>query len=66
MTSKITYYNGEEIQGSFCEQELKKTKHDIFGIEKNIKQKGNKNLLKWLGYNDSFNSCVDNKDINKL
>ena len=32
---KITYYNGEEIQGSFYEQELQKTKQDIFRIEKN-------------------------------
>ena len=35
MTYKITDYNGEEIQGSFYEQELQKTKEDIFRIEKN-------------------------------
>ena len=29
VTYKITDYNGEEIQGSFYEQELQKTKHDI-------------------------------------
>ena len=34
VTYKITDYNGEEIQGSFYEQELQKTK-DIFRIEKN-------------------------------
>ena len=66
VTYKITDYNGEEIQGSFYEQELQKTKQDIFRIEKIIKQKGNKSLVKWLGYNDWFNSRVDNKDINKL
>ena len=66
MTYKITDYNGGEIQGSFYEQELQKTKQDIFRIEKIIKQRGNKSLVKWLGYNDSFNSWVDNKDINKL
>ena len=65
VTYKITDYNGEEIQGSFYEQELQKTKQDIFRIEKIIKQQGNKSLVKWLGYNDSFNSWVDNKDINK-
>ena len=37
VTYKITDYNGEEIQGSFYEQELQKTKQDIFRIEKNIK-----------------------------
>ena len=66
VTYKITDYNGEEIQGSFYEQELQKTKQDIFRIEIIIKQQGNKNLVKWLGYNDSFNAWVDNKDINQL
>ena len=65
-TYKITDYNGEEIVGSFYEQELQKTKQDIFRIEKMIKQQGSKSLVKWLGYNDSFNSWVDNKGINKL
>ena len=37
MTYKITDYDGEEIQGSFYKQELQKTKHDIFRIEKNNK-----------------------------
>ena len=65
VTYKITDYNGEEIQGSFYEQELQKTKQDIFRIEKK-NQQGSTSLIKWLGYNDSFNSWVDNKGINKL
>ena len=63
MTYKITDYNGEEIQGSFYEQELQRTKQDIFRIEKIIRQQGNKSLFKWFGYNDSFNSWFDNKEI---
>ena len=55
VTYKITDYNEEEIQGSFYERELQKTKQDIFGIEKIIRQQGNKSLVKWLGFNDSFN-----------
>ena len=66
VTYKITDYNGEEIQGSFYEQELQKTKQDILRIEKIIKQQRNKNLVKWLGYHDSFKLWVDNKDIKKL
>ena len=31
-TYKITDYNREKIQGSFYEQELQKTKQDIFRI----------------------------------
>ena len=49
VTYKITDYNGEEIQGSFYEQELQKTKQDIFRTEKIIRQQGNKSLVKWLG-----------------
>ena len=37
LTYKITDYNGEEIQGSFYEQELQKTKEDIFRLDKNYK-----------------------------
>ena len=66
VTYKITDYSGEEIQGSFDEQELQKTKQNTVRIEKIIKQQGNKSVVKWLGYHDSFNSWVDNKDINKL
>ena len=46
VTYKITDYNGEEIQGSFYEQELQKTNQDIFRIEKIIRQQGNKSLVK--------------------
>ena len=56
VTYKITDYNREEIQGSFYEQDLQKTKQDIFRIEIIIRQQGNKSLFKWLSYNDSFNS----------
>ena len=67
MTYKITDYNGEEeIQGLFYEQELQKTTQDIFRIEKVLKRKGDKSLMKWIGYSDAFHSWVDNKDINKL
>ena len=45
MTYKVTDYNGEESQSSFCEQELQKTKQDIFRVEKIIKQQGSKILL---------------------
>ena len=38
VTYRITDYNGEEIQGSFYEQELQKTKQDIFRIDKIVQQ----------------------------
>ena len=62
-TYKITDDNGEEIRGTFYEQELQKTTQEIFRIEKIIRKRGNKSLVKWLGYPESFNSWVDNKDL---
>ena len=53
----------KKLKGRFTKKELQKTKQDIFRIEKIIKQQGNKSLVKWFGYNDSFNSWVDNNAI---
>ena len=63
---KITDYNGEEIQGSFYEQELQKTSQKTFRIEKVLKRQGDKSLVKWKGYPMSFNSWIDTKTIVKL
>jgi len=63
ITYKIVDYNNEEIKGSFYEQELQKATQELFRIEKIIKKKGNKSLVKWLGYPDTFNSWVDNSDL---
>ena len=64
VTYKITDYDGEEINGSFYE--LQMTKQDIFRIEKILRQQGNKSLVKWLGYNDSFNSWIDSNNVKQL
>lgn len=66
ITYKITDYNEEEIQGTFYEQELQKTNQQIFRIEKVIRRRGDKLLVKWLGYPDSFNSWIDNKELIRL
>ena len=66
VTYKIIDYNGEEIQGTFYEQELQNTKQEIFRIEKVIKKGKNKSLVKWLGYPETFNSWIDNKQLIKL
>ena len=49
-------FNGEEIVGTFYENELQKTNQKEFRIKKVIKRKGDKLYFKWRGYNDSFNS----------
>ena len=55
--------NGEEIIGTFYENELQKTNQKKFRIEKVLKKKGGKLYVKWKGYDNSFNSCIDKKDI---
>ena len=55
VTYKITDYNGEEIQGSFYEQELQK-RHEHISNWKGIKTQGDKSLVKWMGYPKWFNS----------
>ena len=66
VTYKITDYNGEEIQGSFYEQELQKTSQDVFRIQKILRRKGDKSLVKWVSYYDAINSWIDAKTIEKL
>ena len=54
---------GEEIIGTFYEKDLQKTSQDEFRIEKVIKGKSDKLYIKWKGYDNSFNSWIDKKDI---
>ena len=54
---------GEEIIGTFHENELQKTNQKEFRIEKVLKKKGDKLYVKWKGYDNSFNSWIDKKDI---
>ena len=50
--------SGEEIIGSFYEKEFQKTSQK----EKVLKRKGDKLYVKWIGYDNRFNSCIDKKD----
>ena len=62
-TYVINDLKGEEIIGIFYENESQDTKHNGFRIEKVIKRKGEKLYGKWKGYDNSFNSWIDKKDI---
>ena len=62
-TYVINDLNGEEIVGTFYQKELQKTNQKELRIEKVIKKKGDKLYVKWKGYNNSFNSWIDKKDI---
>ena len=62
-TYVINDLNGEEIIGRFYEKELQKTNQQEFRIEKVIRRKGDKLYVKWKGYDNSFNSWIDKKDL---
>ena len=59
----INDLNGEKIIGTFYEKELQKINQKEFRIEKVIKTKGDKFYVKWRGYDNSFNSWIDKKDL---
>ena len=45
---------------------MQKTNQDVYRIERVIRKRGDKSLVKWVGYPESFNSWVENKDLIKL
>ena len=47
----------------YLKMNCKKTIQEEIRINKVIKKKGDKLYLKWKGYDNSFNSCIDKKDI---
>ena len=57
----------QEYEGSFYEQELQKTKEELFRIEKVLKWKkvnGQKlGRVKWIGYDNSYNSWLPESEI---
>ena len=62
-TYTISDLNGEKVIGTFYEIELQKTNQKEFRIEKVFKRKGDKLYVKWKGYDNSFNSWINKKDI---
>ena len=62
-TYTITDLNGEPITGTFYEKELQKTNQKEFRIEKILKRKGDKLYVKWKGYDNSFDSWFNKKNI---
>ena len=62
-TYAINDLNSEEVIGTFYENELQKTNQQEFRIEKVMKKKGDELYAKWKGYDNSFNSWIDKKDL---
>ena len=62
-TYTISDLNGVPITETFYEKELQKANQKEFRIEKVLKRKGDKLYVKWKGYDNSFNSWINKKDI---
>ena len=62
-TYVINDLNVEEIIGTFYENELQGTSQKELRTEKVLKKKGDKLYVKGKGYDNSFNSWIDKKDI---
>ena len=59
----INDLNGEEIIGTFYEKELQETNQKEFRTEKVLRKKGDKLYVKWKGSHNSFNTCINKKDL---
>ena len=56
--------DGTPIQGTFYAQDLQKVSvgdNDIFRIDKIVKRKGDKVLVKWKGWPDKYNSWLEKR-----
>ena len=62
-TYVIDDLNEELITGTFYDKKLQKTNQKEFRIEEVIKRKGDKLYVRWKGYDNSFNSWIDEKDL---
>ena len=51
------------MKGSFYKKELQKSNQKEFKTEKVLKSKGDKLFVKWKGYDNSFNSWINKKDL---
>ena len=56
-------FNGEKTVGTIYKNELQKANQKEFSIEKVIKGKGDELYVKWKGYDNSFSTWIDEKDI---
>ena len=61
-TYVINDRNRVEIAGTLKEKELQKANQKELRIEKIIKRNGNELYVKWKGYNNLFNSWIDEKE----
>ena len=62
-TYTINDLNEEKVIETLYEKELQKTNQKEFRIEKLLTRKDDKFYVKWKGYDNSFNSWINKKDL---
>lgn len=68
LTNPTTYLmtdaSNSDVLGEFYEKQLQKVKYpDAYLVEKIIKKKGDKVLVKWLGFSDKHNSWIRKNNV---
>ena len=69
VTYKINEMDDTPLEGTFYSQDLQKvtiSDNDLYRVEKVVKEKGNKLLVRWKGWPDKYDSWIDKKDVKKL
>ena len=69
VTYKLTEWDGEDIKGTFYEQDVQKVNvpdNALFRIEKVLKRQKNKVFVAWKGWPSKYNSWVWKKDLQRL
>ena len=68
-TFKITEWDGSPLEGTFYNQDLQKVQvsdDTLFRIEKVIRRKGNKILVRWKGWPQKYDSWIDKTSTRRL
>ena len=65
---KLKSLNDEEIIGYFYSEELVKVDktNEVYLVDRILKSRGNKRLIRWKGYGKEHDSWVEAKDINPV
>lgn len=67
-TNPPTYFlvdmNGNDIRGAFYAEELRKTEYPkLYLVERILKRKGKQLYIKWLGFDSSHNSWINENEM---
>lgn len=66
-TYKLEEFDGTPLKGTFYAQDLQKVDvgddDDLFRVEKILKRKGTKVLVRWLNWPDKYDSWPEKKDL---